>query len=206
MAKSEAVPTLKLSRPPGAAPWESNAVRTLAERAHDKGLASMELRGPQGIALQAIGSPEDHEVAGRVVAEIQKRGNSNQNRAPRAQRGLTTSALEANREKAAEIQAREQLSFGAVYEHRDSCGKPRLIGSTNKMPERQFALDWKQHEEVRALGTNGRLRSELVWAGVGRGVVGEEEMSLVREAVVHTRSERLRIEKLSGIKPYSQHT
>merc|ERR1719183_485950 len=119
----------------------------------------MTLEGPTGVLLQAVGAKEDNAVAGRTVAEIQKRSKAPaapgelQRRPPtppRGRQGLAASstALERSRRAAGEIQAREQLAFGAVYEHRDSCGKPHLIGSTNKMPERQFALDCRQNEEV----------------------------------------------------------
>ena len=54
------------------------------------------------------------------------------------------------------------FAFQAVYEHRDFSGKPRLIGSTDKVPEQQFELDWTS-DAVKSLRKDG-MRSELVWA------------------------------------------
>ena len=55
--------------------------------------------------------------------------------------------------------------------------------------------------------TAGRGSSSVVWAGVGRrsAGVGEGEMAVIREAVVDSRAERLRISRLRSIKPYSAH-
>mmetsp|Transcript_33766 Transcript_33766/g.61206 ORF Transcript_33766/g.61206 Transcript_33766/m.61206 type:complete len:232 (-) Transcript_33766:88-783(-) len=202
-------PTLTLSRPPGAAPWESDSVKKLVGRLRndESGINAMALHNAQGDPqLMAVGFQEDHMVAGRTVAEIQKRNGLAQDSKPRLHKGLAGgSELERGRKKALELQAREKTAFGAVYEHRDFAGKPRLIGSTNKMPERQFELDWKQNDSVQTLARQG-IRSELVWAGIGSGTVGEQQMAEVRQAVVDARSERYRIEKLSGIKPYSAHT
>lgn len=205
-----------------APPWESAAVRDFASRLHDPAergtqgaLSAMVLEGPKGVLLQAVGEDADHKVAGQTVADIQKR-----NKAPSAPRGLDhrpptpprdrkgkASSSELARKSAGDAQE-EQVAFGAVYEHRDSAGKPRLIGSTSRMPERQLELDWRQNEDVRKLATENKGGSQagLVWVGVGRGPVGQAEMAEVRRAVVDKRSERLRIEKLSGIKPYSAHT
>ena len=97
------------------------------------------------------------------------------------------------------------MAFGAVYEHKDCFGKPRLIGCTGETPEQQFMLDYQQCKQVRALGRASELQSELVWAGMGTGFLGEQEMGEVRRAVMEKRSKRLQIEKLQSIKPYSRH-
>ena len=63
-----------------------------------------------------------------------------------------------------------------------------------------------QVQEFR-FGLFGRS-GEVVWAGIGRqsSGVGPGEMAVVREAVVVARGERLKLEKLTSIKPYSNHT
>ena len=66
-------------------------------------------------------------------------------------------------------------------------------------------LDYQQCKQVRALGRASELQSELVWAGMGTGFLGEQEMGEVRRAVMEKRSKRLQIEKLQSIKPYSRH-
>ena len=98
------------------------------------------------------------------------------------------------------------LAFGAVYEHRDSMGKSHLIGATGQMPERQFALDRAEVPRVQELSRRGGMRSELVWMGVGQGLIGDSEMDEVRAAVLNNRSERMKIDKLACFKPYSRHT
>eukprot|EP00931_Biecheleriopsis_adriatica_P071565 TRINITY_DN4543_c0_g3_i1.p1 TRINITY_DN4543_c0_g3~~TRINITY_DN4543_c0_g3_i1.p1 ORF type:complete len:214 (-),score=30.22 TRINITY_DN4543_c0_g3_i1:266-907(-) len=207
------VPTLTLARPPGKAPWESDSVYRFVNklRNDESGVCTMSLQGRQGKPqLLAVGSQQDHIVAGQTASKLtalKSASSSTASSRPRSQLGLAATGMELERStrKILEIQAREQVAFGAVYEHRDSCGKPRLIGSTDKLPERQFELDWKRSEPVKLLCQQG-MRSELVWAGIGYGDVGEAEMAEVRQAVVDARAERLRIEKLNGIKPYSHHT
>lgn len=166
----------------------------------------MVLQGADGVVLQAVGDVEDHKVAGRVVADIQREHIGE--KPMEAARG--TQLVRAGTAKAPLLQQR--VAFGAVYEHRDFAGRPRLVASTNVLPERQFQLDCQQHPAVRDLvsarggsaapGASG----QLVWVGVGAGQVGEAEMTRVREAVVDARAERFRLEKLSGVKPYSRHT
>lgn len=131
-------------------------------------------------------------------------------RAPAASRPGTGASAFARAEGAVAQGARPgHVSFGAVYEHRDQTGKPRLVASTDVLPERQFQLDWQESAAVRDLckthsgapGSSGRL----VWVGIGSGPVGQEEMAQVRQAVVEARAERLRIDKLGSAKPYSRH-
>ena len=103
--------------------------------------------------------------------------------------------------------ARSDYVFGAVYEHVDACGRPKLIASTSITPERQYLEDGRSSSQVSRLLTAERGSSRVVWAGIGRRVagVGEGEMAVLRQAVVDDRAARNRVEKLSGIKPYSAH-
>lgn len=68
------VPTLTLSRPPGAAPWESDAVRNLGAQLQDpaSSLSAMVLEGPRGTLLQAVGAKEDNAVATHVTPTRKK--------------------------------------------------------------------------------------------------------------------------------------
>jgi len=52
-------------------------------------------------------------------------------------------------------------------------------------------------------GPDGGAR--VVWAGIGRGPVGEDEMRAMRVAIVEDRSARQQVHKLQGPKPYSRH-
>lgn len=177
-----------------ARPWQSDAVASLASDvvAQRDGGAAMVLQGPQGTVIQAIGCKEDHAVAGRMVADLQqkqvKRGQVAQ-RPPTPPRGSHSDTLQCARRP-------ENWSFGAVYEHRDAFGKPRLVGSTDKLPERQFLLD-KNH------GIPSDMNQAVVWAGVSK--LPPEDMTAVRREVAHERSVRLNLDKLSSIKPYSHH-
>merc|ERR1719353_2204315 len=78
-----------------------------------------------------------------------------------------------------------QPAFGAVYEYVDSCGTP-VIASTATLPERQFALDRRHHEEL--------VKSDprIVWAGLSSGPAGlnSSEMTEVRRSVVAERAKR----------------
>ena len=68
-------------------------------------------------------------------------------------------------------------------------------------------MDQRENQEVRRTmamaGPSGGSR--VVWAGVGRGPVGESEMKAIRKAIVNDRSARQHVKKLSGPKPYSRH-
>ncbi|CAJ1375365.1 unnamed protein product [Effrenium voratum] len=154
-------------------------------RNDESGVVAMTLKNDGARHLLALGSKEDNFVAASTVAKIfQRKADTGKSK------GVT------------ELEESQGAHFGAVYEHRDSAGKPRLIGSTDTMPEKQFALDSKSHA-VRSLRD---VRPEVVWAGVGLGEVGAKEMAEVRQAVLAARSERLQIEKLGSVKPYSRHT
>jgi len=111
-----------------------------------------------------------------------------------------------NTKSVIDLQNRHKISFGAVYEHKDCFGKARLLGCTGETPEHQFMLDYINSKQVKALGRASELQSELVWAGMGSGFLGEAEMGQVRRAVMEKRSKRLQIDKLGSIKPYSRHT
>lgn len=189
-------------RPLEAAPWESIAVQRLAgklrdTRAMEAGGApsAMILQGQNGgTILQAIGENEDHKVAGKAVLDLRQRQATGGGPA-----GSTPSTA---------VEQRSRVAFGAVYEHRDAAGKPRLVGSTNVLPERQFQLDWQENNSIKQLTTRGDgpgSSGHLVWVGIGSGPLGEQEMTTVRQAVVDARSERLKIEKLGSEKPYSRH-
>jgi len=183
----------------------------------ESNLAAMVIQDPAGAAvLGAAGAQEDNDVAARAVVEIQKRaprtGRRSVSQLDRTVGGSFSQRKRScsKRQAAAQItvfdQQHPQLTFGAVYEHRDSCGKPKLLGSTSVMPERQFAIDLES-ADVRSVVQHGSaVQSEVVWAGIGSGVVGEAEMAEIRHAVLNSRSERLKIQKLSGIKPYSHHS
>jgi len=73
------------------------------------------------------------------------------------------------------------------------------------MPNRLQGMHWAMC--ARACFAQNGLSSSLtgVGVGVGKGVVGESEMAQVRRAVCDARAERLQIDKLSSIKPYSRH-
>mmetsp|Transcript_42478 Transcript_42478/g.77075 ORF Transcript_42478/g.77075 Transcript_42478/m.77075 type:complete len:228 (-) Transcript_42478:154-837(-) len=186
-------------------PWESMAVQSLASKLSTPGqtnedpVTALVLKSPQGTLLRAVGGKADHEVAGKVLADIQR--SSSSSAAPPDSKSNSLAKVGSG------LLSTQQVAFGAVYEHRDSCGKPRLVGSTNVLPERQFQLDWQEHSQVRSLASDspGGGSGHLVWAGIGSGVVGEHEMGRVREAIVHARSERLQLQKLSSEKPYSRH-
>ena len=49
-------------------------------------------------------------------------------------------------------------------------------------------------------------RASVVWAGVGGGPCGDEEMKAARDAVCKARAERQQIMELRGAKPYSRHS
>ncbi|CAE7701461.1 unnamed protein product [Symbiodinium sp. CCMP2456] len=193
MAKSDS--GQKLAAPRALA--ESRALHRLFDRSRndETEVKAMMLQGPAGRALLAIGTQDDHDVASRAAANIQRRTEQRPG-AKGVQVDHPSKALETSK---------TTLHFGAVYEHRDFSGKPRLIGSTDKVPEQQFELDWTTSDAVKSLSKDG-MRSELVWAAVGSGLIGAGEMAEVRQSVMDARSDRLKVEKLRGVKPYSRHT
>lgn len=102
-----------------------------------------------------------------------------------------------------------EAAFGAVYEYRDSVGKPHYVSGTSMVPEVAFADDYRSHAGVRGLFEGPEAshgRAKVVWVGVGGGPVGHAEMASARDAVAQKRSARQRITELSGAKPYSRHS
>lgn len=100
-------------------------------------------------------------------------------------------------------------TFGAVYEYRDSVGKPHYVAGTSSVPEAAFAEDYRTNAGVRQLfdgPESAHGRAKVVWVGVGGGACGHAEMASARQAVAKERSERQRICELSGAKPYSRHS
>ena len=98
--------------------------------------------------------------------------------------------------------ARLEPAFGAVYEHRDSFGKPVVVGETDTVPELAFERDLAKHKALRDLASYKGGTAVVVWAGCGRQ---PEKIAAVRAAVAKDRAERNRCEKLAGPKPYSAH-
>jgi hypothetical protein len=124
--------------------------------------------------------------------------------------GGGTVALSAGGGRLAPRRHGQQAAFGAVYEYRDSVGKPRFVAGTAATPEAAFAHDFESHAGVRELfdsrDPSQHGRAKVVWVGVGGGAVGHAEMASARDAVVRERSERHRITELRGAKPYSRHS
>ena len=207
-----------------AQPWQSPSVAALVRQATSKApndAQPMLVEGPRGTALRAVGSAADHAAAGDAL------GQCIADRKKRAVDGVEmmlppplTAHVESKRLRpVAEYEdalpalskgaARREsdLVFGAVLEYCDAFGKPRILNSTAMLPEQQYLEDGRDHPKVSRLLTAGRGSSSVVWAGVGRrsAGVGEGEMAVIREAVVDSRAERLRISRLRSIKPYSSH-
>ena len=218
------------------APWQSSSVKSLVKRAGrrgDGGVASVEpmmVEGPRGTSLRAVGEANDHKVAGDALSQLmaQKRrtgltggpGSSGAKGevllpppadAPRDEK--PPSRFRTREFEDVELRGRRSMSnrseyaFGAVYEHVDSFGKPRIVSSTMRTPEVQFLEDGRSDRRIAKLLTQGRGTSNVVWAGVGRlsAGIGDGEMGVIREAIAQERSKRLNVEKLQSIKPYSAH-
>ena len=209
-----------------AQPWQSPSVAALVRQATSKApsdASPMIIEGPRGTALRAVGSAADHAVAGdalgHCIAERKKRAVdgvemllppplTDQEDARRLKpvaeyEDLPTLSKGTTRRRSEE----SDLVFGAVLEYADAFGKPKIVNSTAMLPEQQYLEDGRTSSKVSHLLTAGRGSSSVVWAGVGRrsAGVGEGEMAVIREAVVDSRAERLRISRLRSIKPYSAH-
>ena len=181
----------------------------------------MIIEGPRGTALRAVGSAADHAVAGdalgQCIAERKKVDGVEMLLPPPLTDQEDARRLKPVAEyedlptlsKGATSRRREEsdLVFGAVLEYSDAFGKPKIVNSTSMLPEQQYLEDGRTNSKVSHLLTAGRGSSSVVWAGVGRrsAGVGEGEMAVIREAVVDSRAERLRISRLRSIKPYSAH-
>ena len=156
------------------------------------------LEGPRGTSLRAVGNAEDHKVAGDALAQCYAERKARQQKyggpelllpAPGSEMtsrlGLGGRSAEAEdamppsnalgRGGRRTARQRSDYVFGAVYEHVDSCGRPRVIGSTDKQPERAYLEDGRNHTGVAALLTLGRGASNVVWAGVGSRTAGVGE-------------------------------
>mmetsp|Transcript_33327 Transcript_33327/g.88170 ORF Transcript_33327/g.88170 Transcript_33327/m.88170 type:complete len:296 (+) Transcript_33327:616-1503(+) len=158
----------------------------------------MIIEGPRGTSLRAVGNAEDHKVAGDALAQCYAERKARQQKyggpelllpAPGSEMtsrlGLGGRSAEAEdamppsnalgRGGRRTARQRSDYVFGAVYEHVDSCGRPRVIGSTDKQPERAYLEDGRNHTGVAALLTLGRGASNVVWAGVGSRTAGVGE-------------------------------
>ena len=206
-----------------AQPWQSPSVAALVRQATSKAsdASPMIIEGPRGTALRAVGSATDHAVAGdalgQCIAERKKRAvdgvemllpppltehEESKRLRPVAEYEDALPALSKGATR-----RESDLVFGAVLEYSDAFGKPKIVNSTSMLPEQQYLEDGRTNSKVSHLLTAGRGSSQVVWAGVGRrsAGVGEGEMAVIREAVVDSRAERLRISRLRSIKPYSAH-
>lgn len=217
----------------GGEPWKSRSVADLASRLSDSSrsrdagtgavVEALVLQGARGVALRAIGEAEDHTVASRVVVDLEKRRLQQQRHRQQQQQrrpigreiacavppGRADSGVMAERPQFGEVVpssgSRQPVSFGAVYEYRDSCGTPKVVASTATMPERQYLLDKRQHGPN--LPSEG-VEPKLVWVGLsgaGAGGLSDAQMAEVRRSVANSRADRLHAQKLSDIKPYSRH-
>ena len=152
----------------------------------------MVIEGPAGVVLSAVGTKSDHRIAGDCLQKFQEE---------RVRRGIpmpTGTAL-------ARGSLGQQRSFGVVYEHRDSSGKPVFVGHSAKHAEERFRLDSKKHQGVKNLLTYQGGKSEVVWAAVGTFPVGHAQMQEISEHVCSDRASMNQAQKLNGPKPYSSH-
>lgn len=197
-------------------PWESAAVARLAARACTSGGAGAPLlvEGPQGTVLAAVADDAvDNEVATRALQAAQ--AHSLEERLQRARSYVpgAPGSVDPPRAEAAGIAVPaagpQSITFGAVYEYRDSTtGKPLVVASTSRAPENAFLEDARRHAgsaAAAAAAAKGAVAAEVVWAGVGQGPVGAREMDGIRDAVAAGRASRLHVHKLAGHKPYSRH-
>ena len=180
-----------------AQPWQSPAVAALVQRTTtNEGVAPMLVEGPRGTSLRAVGCATDHRVAGdalgRCVAERKRRASarggpevllpppraaaaaSHRNGAlPRvAEFEDALPDLSLGRPTPLRKKRHDDYVFGAVYEHVDAFGRPKLINSTAMTPERQYLEDGRNRSDVSRLLVAERGASRVVWAGIGRRVAG----------------------------------
>ena len=212
---------------PQLAPWQSPAVMELAQNV-GKGrpeASPMLIEGRTGTVLAAIGEERDHAIAGRALssAMVQPKliaaptalgggrgmqANQVQQQARAGGGGAIAASTGGGRLAAGNNRQRHGASFGAVYEYRDGAGKPHFVAGTSALPEAAFAEDFEAHASVRNLFEERAPpgRASVVWAGVGGGPCGDEEMKAARDAVCKARAERQQIMELRGAKPYSRHS
>jgi len=183
-------------------PWESTTVQTLANKlGKDKNIVPMMIEGPTGCILASVGEERDQKVATEALCQCHEERLRRAQSVPRQRAGQPA---QPNTPQPAVARPNNEVSFGAVYEHRVN-GVPKYVGATNMLPEDKFRLDRKQHVEVERMMQRRTGHSEVVWAGIGRGVVGASEMEHITNTVLNERSERQQVNKLGGVKPYSRH-
>lgn len=198
------------------APWESPAVRGLAGRlgaaaaCPEEAVVPMVVEGREGTLLTAVGSDTDHTVAGEALGRVQaERGRLGRGAAWHGEGGGRPSRTLAGAGTGAGALARRRPDapvFGCVYEYKTRSGRPVYVGDTDIRPERKFLADSRGADpETRAVAAHQGVTPEVVWAGVGQGPVGPEEMRVIRKAVREDRAQRQQVAKLGGIKPYSFH-
>lgn len=204
------------------APWQSPAIAELTQSVGQSPNATpMMIEGRTGTVLAAIGEQRDHDVAGRALNKalvqprlVEKAGalggpaargggcGGGGGAVASAGGGKLAAAAGNNRQ-------RHGASFAAVYEYRDSVGKPRYVGGTSEQPEAAYADDFEANAGVRSMFEGVREaagRATVVWAGVGGGPCGDLEMKAARDAVCKDRAQRQNLKELAGAKPYSRHS
>ena len=159
--------------------WRSPAVAEFAVGLQQGNLEALILQGPRGTALRAAGEVVDHQVASKAVADIETRRQKldhggvsgpavdlaelktfkRRNAVPRSEDLVLAKPSE---------HLRQEMSFGAVYEYRDSCGTAKVVGSTAAVPEKQFALDQRHYEH----NLPKQNDPKIVWVGVSGGRQG----------------------------------
>ena len=164
-------------------PWRSPAVAEFAAGLQEGNLEALILQGPRGTALRAAGEVADHQVASKAVAEIENR------RLREGPGGSATPGLPGPAVDLAEVKTfrrnavprsedlivarpsvrQKQMSFGAVYEYRDSCGTAKVVASTATVPEKQFALDQRHYEHTLPKQNDPKI----VWVGISGGRQGK---------------------------------
>jgi len=176
-------------------PWESSAVTKFASRVGvDPRAQPMVIKnaGSGPTILGALGESEDHQIAGNVLQRVYGTAKKSSSAKQSDSRAMTTSTP-------------DEVSFGVVYEHRDCFGAPKFVGSTDIVAEKQFKLDYESNANINQVVNHNQGSTEVVWAGYGTGPIGKPEMDEIRKNIEHSRAERLNIQKLSGVKPYSRH-
>lgn len=169
-------------------PWAAPSVQDLSSQmGHSRHADPLIIETPLGDILTAVGNSKDHAIASRMIQAARESPVScTQSRQTQGRRDQTP-------------------SFGAVYEHRDCFGVPRFIAKTGLVPEDAMAGDVSRHQAVKNMLTYESGSSKVVWAGTGRGVVGNKEMEAITKCILDKRTAELNAEKLRGPKPYSRH-
>jgi hypothetical protein len=169
-------------------PWAAPSVQELSSQMGQSRHADpIIIETPMGDVLSAVGSSADHVIATRMIQSTREsQAQSRHPSVPLSRHG-------------------QQLSFGAVYEHRDCFGVPKFIAKTGQVPEAAMAGDVSRHQAVKNMLSHESGSSKVVWAGTGRGVVGNREMEAITKGILDKRAAELHAEKLRGPKPYSRH-